>query len=118
MHRGKESWTQEKVHEVYFLSDERLVRVSWKTRRSTKKAFPVQKRRTNGVMAENKSFVVLLETPAGGERKVRIRATTPKEAANLAKKKVKDSKVKSVFKVEKAWSHAWNDWESGKPVFR
>ena len=99
------------------MSDERLVRVSFRTRRN-KKVFPVKQRRTNGVMVENKSFVVLLETPAGGERKVRIRATTPKEAATLAKKRVKDSKVKSVFKVEKAWSHAWNDWESGKPVFR
>ena len=69
-------------------------------------------------MVENKSFVVLLETPAGGERKVRIRATTAKEAANLARKKVKDSKVKSVFKVQREMSHAWDDWNNnGKPVF-
>ena len=98
---------------MYLLSDERLVAVSFRTRRN-KKVYPVKRRSTNGVKADNKSFVVLLRTPLGGERKVRIKATTPLEASNLAKKKVKDGKVLKVFKVEKAWSHAWDNWRSGK----
>ena len=97
------------------VSNQKLVAVSWRTTRRNKKV-PIKQRRTNGVgvISENKSFVVLVSTPSGGEKKVRIRATTPKEAATLARKKVKDSKVLKVFKVEREWSHAWDNWRSGK----